>query len=704
MGRVVTDSAVTTDSPPAGFRGFFTGSGTIYFAADTAWLCGNRCDGLSYGQTSWSASVTRQAGSDTFARIHCLTTVPLLSFSRSASRTVFGAPAPGPSASPADGWALLSGGKVRADGAGLHADAAKGDSLAWTLAADKEESSFAPTPDPPSPLLSLRRAFRNYRYLRIRLTSPAAGPVTLTIRSRFLTLYSGFGTSYVNARRETHTLAVAAGANVLTVDMIQGTPDPWGVMDLHGSFVSARNKGVAPGWVSVDEGAGEGPFPFGAFDNVGDWLLPLDPDHDAASLTLSGLAAGEYVVAEITAYDRADGMRTPLRVAGDPVPAATGAVVVNARTYPDGFASVPHIGPPAAPAPVVSLRVLVNGRLLAGVPAPYRVADRAGDGGQVTVTGADFAAQWAAQVDGGCGAWSVTQLDADILAAVSASSLSAVPGSVSQAGFDLRADFPACIFQYDGGFDVTVGTHLTVRWDLGAQAEGIVVTENSFRPAPGATAKSSVQTPPPGDSLTYGGATVAYTGPTPEVSAAADDDGYFALPGLRQPVAFDVRLPGYDTDRVPTDWQRYVSVPHTIQSGDDATVTFAQVIPHRNLSYLYVAGAIIKVKLGGVANLAHRGGPYFEVRQRRDAATGGPLGLGLWRRDTGAPTGPGGTGPAWDLMASPVTNDPGDSQPSVDRDGRGRLMVAFTRTAADGSTQVMQALTDDDGGTFSDPA
>lgn len=406
-----------------------------------------------------------------------------------------------------------------------------------------------------------RRAFRNFRWLRVRLTATKACALTLVLQSysgvKTISNVLGTTTTLIVPTTVSFPLSLAAGDNSLLLDMARGPDAPFAP--------KTDTTGFVPAWNRADSEAVFGKSPLSPiFDQLGEWSVTgARPDaeedaiwdhHNVWYARLDGLPTdGEIGVQELRLEDREDTGRTVLRVLSDPPPSD----VSN-----------------ATPPPRLLLRTLVHGRPIAGMPY-----GGGGFNGANTGTLDELLARWRGLIDGGSGAWTLTRTGDDVEGALAADLMA--PASVNADGFDLDLRPRVGLFSFAPGFDVLVSPSVTAYFDLGGQIEGIVFDSSTRAPLAARRLSSSRQYPD--------------TGPVqPEGTATTDADGYFALGGL---------------------FQANNSAPHTVTVADEAgNLAQPLLAPHRNPVHYYV-----------LARLAGKGGGAVEidsVRQWIHVATG----------------------------------------------------------------------------------
>lgn len=659
-GRVSVSGATV----PGNFNGVWLGATRFYAKTTPAFLCANRLDPREWTDTSQFGATGNLGphGPDMFACIQALVTPPLVQVARQASLTVIdglhddpakwqgaafynenGGPQLGaaqtfhnfttrtpilpisrstPYGGPTGSTDPAQAGNVQitAQPDGLH--------FLWPAATAQPHfiysgaRAFQPTGDG-----GRQRAFRNYRWLRLRLKASAPCQLSFTLHSWEGVLPFNIDTSQPIEQPWTCSwgLSLQAGDNTFTLDLAGGDPFPWDIIYNDGPEPRA---GVVSGALRVAnpriDQAGGGPRPTYApvYDQIGEWTLrSLAPPNVAPALDdwsrndcwwmrLDGLTPGiEYVLEDVTAYDRNEPGRTTLRVGGsaDPVPLPGKVAFTN----------------PFQVLEAAVFRVLVNGRPALAVPSDPFLGSPIDPTTTLPTTlyhASDLLARWQDRFDGGCGAWTVTTLLPDQAAALPAPAVQLIPATVTETGFQLEGRVATPLFQVSPGFDVTVSPSIELRWDFGAQIEGLILDAKFRQPGQGQTVSSRLVNAPradlflPGDAILpfydhYGrlvnsdpGSTLPVVengvfpqnttaqpwlyppAPVAEGAQAADADGYFALPGLHQPVWDITFLRGYDaTDRPP----------HQLATiAGKSALAWAASLPHKNVAFYFVLGQL----------------------------------------------------------------------------------------------------------------
>lgn len=661
LGRTETSGAII----PRNFNGIWLGATRFYAKTTPAFLCANRLDPREWTDTSQFGATGNLGphGPDMFARIQALVTPPLVQVSRQASLTIIdglhddpakwqgaafynenGGPQLGavqtfhnfttrtpilpisrstPYGAPTGSTDPAQAGNVQITSQpdGLH--------LLWPAATAQPHfiysaaRAFLPAGDG-----GRQRAFRNYRWLRLRLKASAPCQLSFTLHSWEGVLPFNIDTSQPIEQPWTCSwgLSLQAGDNTFTLDLAGGDPFPWDIIYNDGPEPRA---GVVPGALRVAnpriDQAGGGPHPTYApvYDQIGEWTLRsfAPPNADAALddwsrndcwwLRLDGLTPGvEYVLEEVAAYDRNEAGRTTLRVGGsaDPVPLPGRAAFTN----------------PFEVLEAAAFRVLVNGRPALAVPADPFLGSPLDPTTALPMTlyhVSDLLARWQDRFDGGCGAWTVTTLRPDLAAALPAPAVQLIPATVTETGFQLEGRVATPLFQVEPGFDVTVSPSIELRWEFGGQIEGLILDAKFRQPGQGQTVSSRLVNAPradlflPGDAILpfydqYGrlvnsdpGSTLPLVengvfpqnttaepwlyppAPVAEGVVSTDNDGYFALPGLHQPV-WDITFqrPPYEATHRPSHQLAAIA--------GKSALAWSASLPHKNVAFYFILGQL----------------------------------------------------------------------------------------------------------------
>lgn len=515
---------------------------------------------------------------------------------------------------------------------------------------------------------TLRRGMRQFRYIRVRMTSTVKGAIRLKFYSNINNNTANPGGPSLN-----FTVNLAVGDNELTFDMqslapvidtttgnpaqpIAGTGDMadycgnwslWNsdpdVADPFSSYLTANPIiGTIPG------GSGGGAIPW---QNADIWWLRFD-----------NLADGEtYTLEEITCIDRTDGKRTPLRVLGSAQPAGVPA--------PYGGEGLRYV-----------LQVLVNGRPVAGFPAVFNELLTLSTSSIVVID--DLVARWNDTIDGGSGVWSITVDDPTLTALLPPAWLEVVPGSLTESGFHLRAravysNAFAGVVKSCGvhpGWTAIVGYQIKALWEWGGVFAGIALNGDTRRPIVGTVAAEYTYLP---------------TATTMQRNiSVCDDDGFWMI-SQRQP--WYTNMPtGKTFDLLSNDGGLTAYTFAAI----DRNVTYVTIVTHPSIPS-------VPALLAPLDGSLHKVERYFY--KLSGASVVGKDGLAYWGNSAGAPR-------SWDSFAwaiGPViiTESLIADNPCIALRHDGRLFVAWDEQTQDNPRQAdaWVSYSDDDGRTWSTP-
>ncbi|BDI33396.1 hypothetical protein CCAX7_54470 [Capsulimonas corticalis] len=407
-----------------------------------------------------------------------------------------------------------------------------------------------------------RRAFRCFRWMKVRIAASTATTIRLTLQNDSGTLYSP-GIAY------SWTITLGAGENTLDLDLVRGDQYPF-----HNYVDHQKLRGTIPA-ITRD------PF-YATFDQIGEHRIrsySAGPDADwikaeARTLIIDQITPGvTYTLREITLHDRTDGKRTAQRADGG-------------MMEPGGSASMTAYEKPAVQN---VLRVLANGRPIASIPA-------SGDNGLSAAipTFADLAARWIDTLDQGAGIWNVTTLSPSASKIPLASMGTPTPVTevdVAETGFIINARVSTQTFEFVAGFDVTVSAHVPVLFEFGTLVEGVVLDANTRSALSGKSVGLGLGSPP-----------------AIERTVTTDDDGYFALPGVRHPYS-------WNTGNIAAGAPVFQPVPYVVQETEDPVQTLLMIEAANGNEFFYYVLANSAPVGGGEQDLAqdHSHGRIYRI-------------------------------------------------------------------------------------------
>ena len=528
------------------------------------------------------------------------------------------------------------------------------------------------------------RAFRFFRYLRLRITADTAGPLRLVLLTSALASYSVFGANVPPVQGPVKgagwDFQLRVGENLLIADLLAPT-----ALNITGTNTGTGSQNLRDPLGSERAGSGgvQG-------DSLGRWVAAFDFYNDA------DIAAGWNVTGGFTRYDTRTALDTQrqadvktLRLEGFQPGASY--VVEEATLYLDTSCGHTPQSAQSTTAPVIfggtygpqHLIVTANGRPAAGFAwdmnkyekfdgVTMRRNDYApGDtdprqNAVITPLADDLIAAWNTDFDDGAGVWTVASSLAAMTKILPAAYLRVK--SVTNTIVTLNFVLTAALFQPGSAFTQTVSSEVDFSLAVGARISGVWVDSDTQDVSDNGLTVSSFQA---------ASDTVATT--HLEAAAQTDIEGSFALMALPNRV--------YDAG----------TLVHQIQAGGSSVGSYTTT--DRNLEMLFVSAP---TPLRNPTNLETEGGQYFRG--------GAKHGIRVWRTDKPIPIRASGL-VSYDLANVAATgtgydqsNAGRDSEPSFASDWRGRFHCVFMRRTGCSPTYAYAAyetFSDDDGATWS---